>query len=214
MLRLQLPLLSLLLSIPLLCRAEPAAIENGRSPDGRFEVVIECDKDSPDYKDRYKLKGGDEDYPALLIRRVRSGKVLLRIPWPGDPNTDEQLLSTHCKILWDPQSHLVAMNTNERFYSYTEVYRFQPKENSFSEVPLPSYPRLTGYPTPNTQLLKARSHEWATGWSRRGNLIYYILLSPRGTYTGEDTMYHRVAISFAKRKPRVAARRMLPRNDR
>lgn len=171
---------------------EPVPLENGKSPDGRFEVVLEADKDTPGYE-KYEMKGGS--YPAFLILDQESGKALVRIEFPGDVQSDQQPLRKHTKILWSPKSSAVAINTDERFYSHLTLAAFDEESGVFKKVIVPDYMTLTGFPDPPREQLRARGREFAEGWTEDGHLIYRLRYAPMPSFEGDDPLRHRIELA-------------------
>lgn len=75
------------------------ALENGVSPGRKLEVTLEADKDSPRYKE-YEFKGDKDQFPAFLIREIKTGKVLAPVGWEGDAGKDERPLRAKSSVLF------------------------------------------------------------------------------------------------------------------
>ena len=210
--RLLIPIFLTLCTFATAAPLEPVALENGVSPTKRHEVVLEADKDTPSYA-RYEMKGNDSQFPGFLIRELPSGKTIGRFSCIADPNSDEQPLRSHVKILWRPDGGAVAICTSERFYSYTNVFALDPKSGKFVEVQFPDYKTLTGFPEPNTDQLKPRGFSSVQRWTSEGDLVYEIYLSPLATYRGADPLRHRVTLQVTPKRMKVIRREPDPKDD-
>ena len=191
---------------------EPVALENGVSPTKHHEVVLEADKDTPSFA-RYEMKGDDSQFPKFLIRELPSGKVVGRLSWPGDPGSDKQPLRSHTKILWHPDGGAVAINTDERFYSFTNIFSLDPKSGKFVEVKFPDYKALTGFPEPNTNQLQPRGFSRVVGWTKEGGLVYETSVTPLPSYNGADPLSHRVTLRVTSKGMKVIRREAFSRGD-
>lgn len=156
----------------------PVSLVSGGSPDGRFEVVLEADFDSPQYSS-YEFKGPDDEFPGILVLNRRTGRPLARIPWPGDAtNTSLPLMRQRIKVLWREDSTAVAVNVREPHYWYSAVFTLDSDNGRFINVPLPDFGAVAGRPAPHSELLRARGVEEAERWTDEGDLVYYIAVSP------------------------------------
>lgn len=207
-----LPILLGLCSAAIAAPLEPVALENGVSPTKRYEVVLEADKDSPSFK-RYEMKGDASQFPRFLIREISSGKTVGSLPWTGDPGSDEQPLRKHCEIIWRGDGGAVAINTHERFYSYTSVFVLDPKSGKFTEVLFPDYKTLTGFPEPNVDQLKPCGRDRVLGWTQKGDLVYGISLTPLASYKGNDPLNHRIELRVSPKGMKVIRRDADPKDD-
>jgi hypothetical protein len=189
------PLLWVLCCTAIAGPAEPVALENGASPNGKYDVVLEADKDTPSYS-KYEFKA--DNSPKLLLRELRSKKILQTLSYPCDPDSDMRPLREHTGIIWRPDSGALVINTSERFYSHMNVFVLNKKAGLFQEVNLPSYKSMTGFDVPKSEDLMARGHSSGTNWTEDGLLVYEIFLSPAGSYNGKDPLTHRV---FLRLKP-------------
>ena len=156
--------------------SEPVQLAEGASPDGRFEVVLEADVDTPRYQ-TYALKGGDEDFPAFLLLDARNGTPMIRVPWPGASDPSLPPLRNATAVLWRDDSRAVAINIREPHYWYTLLLVWDATTRSFASVELPSFTELSGRPAPNPEDLRARGVEEAESWTQAGHLVYYFGLS-------------------------------------
>jgi hypothetical protein len=184
--------------------AQTRALENGVSPDGRFEVVLEADIDDPAFS-RYELKGEDDQFPAYLVLQRQSGKILMRIRYPADSHSDKQPLRKHTKVLWSPLSTAVAINTRERFYTHTSLAVFDPGKVEFRRVELPDYETLTSFSKPDSRKLKPRGASWVSAWTSEGHFIYESRLA---SLVDEelDPLRHRVELSIGAEGCKVVKR--------
>ena len=164
-------------------------MEDGTSPNGKYDVVLEADKDTPTYQ-KYEMKG--EDVPRLLVREIASKKVISSLPFPSDLDSDQRPLRDHTKVIWRADSAALIINTHERFYSYTNILVLDPKNLRFRDLEFPDYKQLTGLEAPKAEDLTSRSHEYGREWSKEGLLVYEMLLHRSGTYNGDDPLHHRV----------------------
>lgn len=187
--------------------ASGVALENGVSPDKRREVVLEADKGSPRYE-AYEFKGGDDQYPAFLIREVKTGSILARAGWRGDAGSDTQPLRRHSQVSWNPAGTAVILNTGERFYSHSNVWAFDEATGTFKEIELPNYKTMTGYETPNPDDLHPRGHNSAA-WTKDGNLVYEIILSPLNRKEGGDPFRHKITLRLGAKGFEVISREPL-----
>ena len=172
-------------------------LTNGISPNKKFEVVLEADKGSPKYKE-YELKGDETEFPAFLIRELSSGKILSRIVWQGDSNSDQQSLTKKSVINWNNDGSAVIINTSERFYSYSTVW-FLDKDQFFRELIIPDYKTLTGFEKPNTEHLRPRGHT-SMKWSEDGDLIYGIHLQGMRAMKNNDPLSHIITLRLDQKK--------------
>ena len=184
---------------------EPVALESGISPDGRFEVVLESDRDTPSYAN-YEMKGDTTAFPGFLIIERKTGKSLIRIEYPADPETDEQPLRKHTEVKWSPTSLAVAINTHERFYSHLSLAAYDSKHSKFKEIQLPDYKTLTGFPQPDSDQLRPRGFESVLSWNAKGNFVYELGLSPEASYNGPDPLHHIVELSISASGCKVVKR--------
>lgn len=193
--------------------SEPVALEDGLSPDKRYEVVLEADKDTPSFA-RYEFKGDASQYPKFLIRDTATGRIVGRQKWPGDSTAgDERMLRNHARVLWRADGGAVAINTDERFYSYTSVLARGPKDVEFICVSFPDYKTLTGFAMPNSDDLRPRGFASATEWNSQGLLVYHFESSPLPSYKGVDPLKHRVTLRVTERGMEVFSREALKNND-
>jgi hypothetical protein len=183
------------LAVPL----EPVALESGVSPPKQHDVVLEADKDTPAF-DRYEMKGDDSQFPRFFIRQLPSGTTVGSLRWPGDPlGGDSQPLRSHTKVLWSPDGRAVAINTNERFYSYTSVLAYDSKSGKFVRVQFPDYKKLTGHATPKSENLRPRCFAQSVRWTPKGFLIYEFGDLPAASYGGSDPLHYRIMLSVTSR---------------
>ena len=189
---------------------EPVALENGVSPSKHHEVVLEADKDTPSFA-RYELKGDDSEFPAFLVLELPGRRVLGRFNWPGDPSAgDEQPLRSHTQVLWSPSGDAVAINTDERFYSYSSILAHDRDSNRFVAVPFPDYKALTGFAPPDSDQLRPRGFARALEWTPDGLLVYAISSSPLPSYEGADPLRHRIILRVTPHGMEVVRREPLP----
>ena len=200
----------LALTNPLLAApSEPVALKDGTSPSKQHKVVLEADKDTPSFE-RYELKG---DVPRFLIRELPGGKTVGSLKWPGDSSSDSQPLRNHTHILWHPNGTAVAINTSERFYSYTNILALDPKTGKFIELRFPDYKTLTGYPQPKSDDLRPRGFGTALGWTEKGFLLYEMSSTPGASYKGTDPLHHRITLRITPQGMEVIARETLPTTE-
>jgi hypothetical protein len=178
---------------------EPVALESGVSPTKQYDVVLEADKDTPAF-DRYEMKGDDSQFPRFFIRHLPSGTTVGSLRWPGDPSGgDSQPLRSHTKVLWSPDGSAVAINTDERFYSFTSVLASDPKSGKFVRVQFPDYKKLTGHATPKSEDLKPRGFSQSVCWTPKGFLVYEFGYSPAASYSGSDPLHYRITLRVTSR---------------
>ena len=189
--------------------SEPVALQNGVSPSKRYEVVLEADKDTPSFK-RYEMKGDPSQFPRFLIRELPGGRTVGSLSWTGDPGSDEQPLRSHCKVLWRGDGTAVAINTHERFYSYTSIFALAPKTGKFVEIKIPDYKTLSGFSEPNTEQLKPCGGDRVLGWTKEGALVYEISLTPLASYKGDDPLEHRISLRVTSKGMTVLKRESPP----
>ena len=188
---------------------EPVPLEHGVSPNKRYDVVLEADKDTPAFQ-RYEFKGDDSEFPAFLVRELPSHRIVARLTWPGDASAgDEQPLRSHTRVLWSPAGDAVIVNTNERFYSYSSVLTVQPETGRFVQVPFPDYKTLTGFEPPDSSQLRARGFTRAE-WTPEGLLVYAISSSPQPSYDGPDPLRHRITLRVTPTRMEVVGREVVP----
>ena len=207
--RFLIPTLLALAHSALAAPSEPVALERGVSPTKQHDVVLEADKDTPAFA-RYEMKGDDSQFPKFFIRQLPSGRTVGNLSWPGDPSGgDSQPLRSHTKVLWRPDGSAVAINTDERFYSYTSVLASDPKSGKFVQVQFPDYKKLTGHATPKTEDLKPRGFAQSVRWTPKGFLVYEFGYSPGASYTGSDSLHHRITLRVTSRGMEVISREPL-----
>lgn len=173
----------------------PDALEGGTSPTKLHDVVLDTTPETP----------------VLLVRELPGHRIVGRLEWPGDPTGgDTQPLRTHAKVLWQPTGKAVAINTDERFYSYTSVLALQPKSSKFVQVQFPDYKALTGFPAPNPDHLRPRAFACSERWTPKGNLVYSIGYAPDASYDGPDPLSHRITLSVTPTGMKVLRREANP----
>lgn len=155
----------------LLATSAPVSIVGGVSPDGAFEVVLEADHDTPRF-DAYELKGGDEQFPAFLVRKRKGSAILGRFPWPGAASEREALLRDRTQIMWRSDSAAVAINTRDTHYANSLVLALDPASGVVSRLPVPPYADLTGRPDPPPEKLRSRGRDIAIHWTAAGLLVF------------------------------------------
>lgn len=190
--------------------AEPVPLKDGRSPDQRFEVCLEADKDTPSFA-KYQFKGGEENFPAFVVREIKTGKILSRFGYPSDPHSDKRPLREKVSVSWHPDSQRVFMNSRERFYTATTVVAYHAKEKEFKWIPFPSYEKLTGFPDPPRRHLRPRCHSISVAWTKAGTLIHELGYSPMPSYKGKDPLLHRIELKVAATGMTVVKRTPLAR---
>jgi hypothetical protein len=153
-----------------LSAGEPVPINGGVSPDERYEVVLEADHDSPRFLE-YEFKGGEEQFPALLVVHRGSRGILGRFPWPGAATETESRLRDRTQVKWRSDSAAVAINTRDRFYAQTLVLAHHAESGRFAAVAIPPYAELTGRPMPPDHKLRSRGREISIGWTDEGRLV-------------------------------------------
>jgi hypothetical protein len=179
--------------------AEPSkgiALANGLSPDKKFEVVLEAEKGTAAY-DAYEFKGEAKEFPAFLIRDSKSEKVLTRVRWEGDANSDDQPLSSHSGVSWNPAGTVVILSTRARNYSGSSIWAFDQATGGFKELNLPDYKTMTGYEAPDSDDLHARVHS-STVWTKDGDLVYKLVLDSRKPEEGGDPLRHKTTLRLGK----------------
>ncbi len=193
---------SLLLAAP----DEPVALKDGTSPNKRFEIVLEADKDTPSFA-AYELKG--DSYPKFLVREVSTGKIVGRLACVGDSQSDAMPLREHATLFWRQDSLAVVINTSERFYSHSVVLAYDLAKKEFREVAFPDYKTSTGFAVPSSDDLRPRGFSSARGWDDDGRLTYEIMLVPGAAYRGADPLYHRITLHVSPGGMEVVSREAL-----
>jgi hypothetical protein len=188
--------------------SEPVGLEGGISPTKRHEVVLEADKDTPTYRS-YEFK--EDSGPKILIRELPGKRVVAKLLWPGDPNSDAQPLRTHTAVLWSPDGECVAINTSERHYAHSSVFARDPESGKFVEVEVPDYKTMTGFAPPDSDKLRARGFANALSWTPEGHLVYILRLSPGGLYEGKDPLVHRTTLRVTPKGMVVVRREANPK---
>ena len=150
--------------------SEPVPINGGVSPDDKYEVVLEADHDSPRFVE-YEFKGGEEQFPALLVVNRSSGVIVGRVPWPGAASETESLLRDRTQVKWRSDSAAVAINTRDRFYADTLVLVRHAESGRFAVVTIPPYTELSGRPMPPQEKLRSRGREISIRWTTEGRLV-------------------------------------------
>jgi hypothetical protein len=143
-------------------------LPGGASPDRRFKVVLEADRDSPNWSN-YEFKGAAEEFPAVLLMRT-NGVVLGRFEWLGDSYSGG-LLRLRTEVKWRSDSRAVAVNTAETYYANCLVLAIDPSLNRVASIPLPAYTELSGRADPPRDRLRPRGRTVASGWTSSGRLI-------------------------------------------
>lgn len=156
--------------------------------------MLEAEKGTAAFE-AYEFKGDEKEFPAFLIREVRSGKVLTRVRWDGDANSDAQPLSLVSTVSWNPAGTAVILNTSERFYSHSGIWAFDQKFGGFKKLVLPDYKTMTGYEAPGSDELRPRGHG-STSWTKDGNLVYELTLEPLHPKDGGDSFRHKITFKF------------------
>lgn len=169
-------------------------LDRGTSPDKKHEVLLEAEKGTPRYL-AYEFKGGDEQFPAFLIRQTKNGNVLARIPWMGDPGSDDRARREKSSVSWNPAGTAVIINTSERFYSHTAIWAIDDKTGTFKELVLPDYETLTGSVAPKAIDLRPRAHA-KTSWTKDGDLVYTLILHPTPPPQTGDTNRHKITFKL------------------
>jgi len=167
-------MLSMVVAI-LVSTIEPVPVAGGVSPDGAFEVALEADHDTPRFVE-YEFKGGDEQFPAVLVLERGRGTLVRRVPWPGAASETEVLLRNRTQVKWRSDSAAVAINTRDAFYAHSLVLALDPKRGRFAEVPIPPYAELTGRLTPPDERLRSRGRNIAINWTPEGLLAFEVWL--------------------------------------
>lgn len=185
----------------------PVALRDGASPDKKYEVVLEADKDSPSYKD-YEFKGSEDQFPAFLIRDVKTHKVAARVRWMGDAVSDEKPLRLRSTVLWNPSGTSVILNTSERFYSHSGVWTLDQASGKFGKLDLPDYKTLTGFEAPTADELRPRGFS-SSAWTKEGNLEHKLILSPLHPKEGGDPFRHHITLRIGPEGFKVIAREEL-----
>jgi len=185
--------------------AEPVQVARGVSPDRRFAIVLEADLDTPRYQ-TYEFKGGDDQFPAFQVLNLRSGRSLIRVPWPGDSSSKIGMapLRERTTVLWRGDSRAVAINTRDPYYWSTILLVWNERDHVFVNVPLPGFEAVAGRPVPRPEDLRARRVEEALRWTAKGELLYYLALDelrPLGY-----PLTYRVVLSVAPDGCRVLSR--------
>lgn len=177
------------------------AIPESVSPDGKIHAVMDIDRDpsiSPSWKG-----DNDEDAAQIEITERQTGNVTKKIPYFGDPWSDQRPLREHVSIKWRSDSRAFAVTIHERFYSNTSVYVIDDLSNVV-KVLFPSYTDMTGFPEPDVKHLRPRGRATVEGWDKEGRLIYDLFASPLHSFTGNDPLVHRIFLD-------VTADGMIPR---
>lgn len=204
------PFLSIFFFTVLIASAEPGigiALENGVSPDKKFEVVLEADKDTPLYKG-YEFKGGNDQFPAFLIREIKTGKVLARVGWEGDADSDQRPLRSKSNVYWSPSGTAVILNTSERNYSHSCIWAIDEKSGEFKRLEFPDYKTMTGFEAPSSGDLRPRGFS-SSSWTKEGDLICELVLSPLTSKDGGDPMQHKIKLRLGPGGFEVIAREKL-----
>ena len=203
-------LLSIFFITVLIASAEPSigvALENGVSPDKKLEVVLEADKDTPLYKG-YEFKGGNDQFPAFLIREIKTGKVLARVGWEGDADSDQRPLRAKSSVHWNPSGTAVILNTSERHYSQSSIWALNTTTGAFTKLALPDYKTMTGFEAPSSDDLRPRGFSsWS--WTQDGELICELVLSPLIPNDGGNPMRHKITLRLDPEGFEVIAREKL-----
>jgi hypothetical protein len=189
--------------------SQTVSLENGLSPNRRFEIVLEADKGSSRFK-AYEFKGDQCQYPAFLIVDATSRKVITRVPWEGDTGGDEQPLKLHSTVLWNPGSTAVALTTRERFYTHCVVRVYDASRRTFVKVEFPDYKTMTGFPPPAAEDLRSRGYDKAVEWNKKGHLTVELKLSPASSEERPDSLHHRVTLEVSASGMKAVHREMLP----
>ena len=179
----------------LIASADPSigvALENGVSPDKKFEVVLEADKDTPLYK-KYEFKGGNDQFPAFLIREIQTGKVMARVGWVGDADSDQRSLRSKSNVYWNPSGTAVILNTSERNYSHSCIWAIDKKSGEFKRLEFPDYKTMTGFEAPSSDDLRPRGFS-SSSWTKDGDLKCEFVLSPLNPKDGGDPMRHKITL--------------------
>ena len=177
------------MACPTILLADITAIPKSVSPDGKIHAIMDIDRDpsiSPSWK-------GDteEDAAQIEMTEIETGKVIKKIPYFGDPWSDQRPLRDHVSIRWRGDSMAFAVTINDRFYSNTRVFVLDDL-SKFVQVPFPSYTDMTGFPAPDVKHLRSRGRATVEGWDMEGKLIYDLFLSPLPSFTGKDPLVHRI----------------------
>ncbi len=177
-----------LLAFTAVAIAETPEVPKSLSPDGKIHAVMDVDRDpqiSPEWK-------GDS-FPKIEITQKDAGRVLASIGYFGAAGDDARPIREHVRVTWRSDSKAFAITIDDRFYSHSKVFALS-KELKFVEVSFPSYEAMTGYPVPNSDLLRPRGRSSVEGWDSEGRLIYSIFMSPLPSYSGNDPLEHKVLL--------------------
>lgn len=187
---------------PIKVPAEPVALENGVSPDKQYDVVLEADTYSSTYP-----RWAEGNKPKFFIRKLPEKKIVATVEWEAEENPN-RLLHEHSGIRWRADGKAVVINTSERNYSHTQVFVLDPKNVTFREVEFPSYKKMTGFPHPNWDDLKARGFD-SSEWNKDGLLVHKMIRLQRPSYQGNDPLRHRTTLRVTLEKMEVVSRQPL-----
>jgi len=153
-------------------------LDNGISPNKRFEVVL------------------DEVELRFLIIELKTGKRVGITDYSADPHTDAQPLKSHVTVSWSPKGTAVALQQSERFYSSCSILIYDAKRIKFVDAVLPTYKEMTGFPQPDPKDLRPRGSSGFVEWTDRETFFYGIHLVPEPLYKGADPLEHTVELTL------------------
>jgi len=133
-------------------------------------------------------------FPQIELTEKTTGLVLTSIEYFGAVADDARPLRDHVQIQWRADSKAFSVTVNDRFYSTSKIFAMN-ERSKFVEVDLPDYETMTGFPSPKADDLQPRGRAKVRGWNSDGHLIYYILMTPIPSYTGEDPLEHTVLLN-------------------
>jgi hypothetical protein len=142
-------------------------VPRSESPDGRFVLMIETDKDQPGYE--------MDSAPTMWIQDKKQQKRLIEFPFGADPNSDAQPLRSHTKVMWNVEGDAVAIQFQERHYSHLSVYRLKGSltvPEAFVPCQLPPDYEIIQKMVPRFKEFRSRWFQHPDAWIDNYTLLY------------------------------------------
>lgn len=142
-------------------------VPRSESPSGQFVLMIETDKDLAGYE--------MDSAPTMWIEDRKNNRRLVEFSFAADPCSDEQPLRTRTKVLWNAQSDAVAIQFEERFYSYLSVYRLKGSLTSpeaFTPCQLPPDREIIERMVPRFKEFRSRWFQHPDAWIDSHTLLF------------------------------------------